>query len=142
MNKYKLDLKQLPTSLVYAFDELDDKISVLNKLVNQCISEQAPIKWTKFTRPPAPWLKDPKISKTKNVLGNLRTKSRHLNHSELTVRQDYQTARNRYKTTIKFKKASFLRKALNSWNPKEVCRTVHRILDPPEKMYESKSWKP
>ena len=44
MNKYKMDFKQLPTSLAYAFDELDDKISVLNKLVNQCISEQAPIK--------------------------------------------------------------------------------------------------
>ena len=38
MNKYILDLKQLPTSLIYAFDEPDDKISVLNKLVNKCIS--------------------------------------------------------------------------------------------------------
>ena len=56
MNKYILDFKQLPTSLVYAFDEPDDKNSVLNKLVNQCISEHAPIKRTKFTRPPAPWL--------------------------------------------------------------------------------------
>ena len=97
MNKCILDFKQLPTSLVYAFDEPDDKISVLNKLVNQCISEHAPIKRTKFTRPPAPWLKDPEISKARSVLDNLRTKSRDLNHSDLTVCQNYQTARNCYK---------------------------------------------
>ena len=38
MNKYILEFKQLPTSLVYAFYELDDKISVLNKLVNQYLN--------------------------------------------------------------------------------------------------------
>ena len=73
-------VKQLPTSLVYACDEPDGKISALDKLVNQCISEHAPIKRTKFTHPPAPWMKDPEISKAKNVLDNLRTKSRDLNH--------------------------------------------------------------
>ena len=46
INKYILDFKQPPTSLVYAFDEPDDKISVLSKLVNQCISEHASIKRT------------------------------------------------------------------------------------------------
>ena len=35
--------------------------------------------------------------------------------------------------TIRSKEASFLRKALNSWNPKEIWETVHRILDPPKK---------
>ena len=53
MNKYILDFKQLPTSLVYAFEKPDDKISVLNKLVNQCMSEHAFVKRTKFTRFPA-----------------------------------------------------------------------------------------
>ena len=96
MNKYILDFKQLTTSLVYAFDEPDDKISVLNKLVNQCVSEHASIKRTKFTHPSAPWLKDPEISKAKNVLENLRTKSCDLNHSDVTVRQNNQTPRNRY----------------------------------------------
>ena len=55
MNDNILGFKQLPTSLVYAFNEPDDKISVLNKLVNQFISEHAPIKRAKFTRRPAPW---------------------------------------------------------------------------------------
>ena len=101
IEKYILDFKQLPTSLVYAFYEPDDKISVLNKLVNQCISEHAPIKRMKFTCLPAPWLKDPEISKkTKNVLNNLQTKSRDLSHSDLTVCQSYQTARNCYKKKL------------------------------------------
>ena len=59
--------------------------------------------------------------------------SRDLNHSDLTIRPNYQTARNCYKKTIRSKKASFLRKALSSRNPKEVWETVHRILNPPKK---------
>ena len=39
----------------------------------------------------------------------------------------------RKKKTITWKKATFLSKALSSGNPKEVWRTVHRILDPPKK---------
>ena len=56
-----------------------------------------------------------------------------MNHSDLTVRQNDQTARIRYKKTVRSKKASFLRKALSSRNPKEVWKTVHRLLDPPKK---------
>ena len=59
--------------------------------------------------------------------------SRDLNHSDLTIRPNYQTARNCYKKTIRSKKASFLRKALSSRNPKEVWETIHRILNPPKK---------
>ena len=104
MNKYILDFKQLPTSLVYAFEKPDDKISVLNKLVNQCMSKHALVKRTKVTRFPALWLKDPEISKARNVLDNLRTKTRDLNHSDLTVHQNRQTARNRYKKQFDRKK--------------------------------------
>ena len=85
MGKYTSYYKQLPTSLVYAFDEPDDKITVLNKLVNQYISEHALMKQTKFTRPLALWMKDPEISSAKNFLDNLRTKSRDLNHSDQTA---------------------------------------------------------
>ena len=125
MNKYILDFKQLSTRLVYAFDEPDDKISVLNKLLNQCISEHIPMTRVKFTCHPAPWMKDPKISKAKNVLVNLQTKSRDLNYSDITVRQNCQSARYHHKK-ITSKKPSFLQKA------KEVWETAHRILDPPK----------
>ena len=86
------------------FDEPDDKITVLNKLVHQCISEYVPIKRMKFTRPPAPWMKDPEISKAKNVLDNLQTKSRDLNHFDLTFRQNYQSAGYCYKKQLDRKK--------------------------------------
>ena len=68
MNKYMLDFKQLATSLVYAFDEPDDKISVLNKLLNQCISEHIPMTRVKFTRHPAPWMKIRKYLRLKTSL--------------------------------------------------------------------------
>ena len=88
MNKYILNFKQLPTTLIYAFDEPDDEISVFNKLVNNCISEHATTKREQFKRPLVPWLKDLEFSKAKNVFDNLRTESRDLYHSDLTVRQN------------------------------------------------------
>ena len=133
MNKYILDFKQLPTNIVYAFDKPDDKILVLSKLLNQCISKHAPIKRTKFTRPPVPWMKHPEISKAKNVLDNLRIKSRDLNRSDLTFRQNYQTEKNLYQKTIRSNKASFLQKALSSQNPNKVWERVHCILNPTKK---------
>ena len=102
---------------VNAFNEPDDEILVLNELLNQCISEHAPIKQTKFTRPPASWLKYPEISKAENVLDNLRTKSRNLNHSELTVCQNYQTARNRFKNN-KIEKSFFSAEGAKFSKPK------------------------
>ena len=51
-------------------------------------------------RPPAQWLKYPKLSKAKNDLDNLRTKSRDLKHSDLIARQNDQTARNCYKKQL------------------------------------------
>ena len=74
MKKYILDFKPIPTSLTYAFDEPDDKILILNKLVKRCRSEHGPIKQTKLVRSSSPSLKDSEISKTKNVFYNLRTK--------------------------------------------------------------------
>ena len=66
-----MDFKQLPTSLVYAFDDPDDRISVLNKLVHQCISGHTPTKRRKYTRPSGSWLKDLEISQVENVRDNL-----------------------------------------------------------------------
>ena len=85
---------------LYSFRIWKNTDQYSTKLVNQCISEHAPTKRTKFTRPPAPWLKGPEIFKAKNVLDNLRTKSRDLNHSDLTFRQNYQTARNLHKKQL------------------------------------------
>ena len=97
MNNSISDFKKLPTNFVYAFDEPDDKIDVLNNLVNRYISDRAPTKKVKLTRPPAPWMKDPEIIVAKNHLENLRNTSRDSNHTELSASQSYQAARNNYK---------------------------------------------
>ena len=119
--------EKLPANLVYAFDEPDDQIGVLNNLINKCISDHAPTKKVKFTRPPAPWMKDLEIISAKNHLENLRNTSRDSNHTETSARQSYQAARNNYKKTIRSKKATFLRKALSSKNPSEVWEMVNSI---------------
>ena len=111
MNNSISDFKKLPTNLVYAFHEPDDKIDVLNNLVNQYISDRAPTKKVKLTRPPAPWMKDPEIIVAKNHLGSLRNTSRDLNHTELSARQSYQAARNN-KKPYDLKKLLFYEKHL------------------------------
>ena len=60
MNNYISDFKKLPTNLVYAFDEPDDQIDLLNNLIIQGISDHAPTKKVKFTHPPVLWMKDQK----------------------------------------------------------------------------------
>ena len=133
LNKFVDDFNQLPTSLVYSFDDPDDQISTLNKLITDCITEHAPTKRVKFTRPPAPWMNDPEIISAKNTLEHLRTTSRDANHTDSNIRETYREARNTYKKSITSKKSAFIKKTLSSKNSKEVWETVHRIINPPKK---------
>ena len=55
--EYYTDFSTLPFSTVYSFDNPDDQLAVLNKLILDCIDRHAPLKRTKFTRPPASWMK-------------------------------------------------------------------------------------
>ena len=56
MKKFVENFQQLPLNLVYSFDDPDDQISLLNKLVTDCINEHAPVRRVKITRPVAPWM--------------------------------------------------------------------------------------
>ena len=55
--EYYTDFSTLSFSTVCSFDNPDDQLTVLNKLILDCIDRHAPLKRTKFTRPPAPWMK-------------------------------------------------------------------------------------
>ena len=44
MNDYFADFKLLPTSLVFGFDDPNDQIAMLNKLITDCTADDAPIK--------------------------------------------------------------------------------------------------
>ena len=54
MNDHVADFKRLLTIIVFGFDNPNDQIAMLNKLITDCIADHAPIKKVKFTRPPTP----------------------------------------------------------------------------------------
>ena len=126
INSYVSDFRELPLNLVYAFDEPDDQVTILNKLILDCIEKHAPIKRIRLTRPVAPWMKDESIVNLKTQLEHHRHKARA--SKEENDRKNYQVTQNKLKKTIKTTKAAFLSKAMSSKNPKEVWSTVNRIL--------------
>ena len=113
-------------NLVYDFDEPDDQVTILNKLVLDCIEKHAPIKRVRLTRPVAPWMKDESIVNLKTQLEHHRHKasvSKEENH-----RKNYQVTPNKLRNIIKTTKATFLRKVMSPKNPKEVWSKVNRML--------------
>ena len=65
------DFSTLPFSTVYSFDNSDDQLAMLSKLILDCIDRHAPLKRTKFTRLPAPWLKQLDLLNYKNNATNI-----------------------------------------------------------------------
>ena len=63
IEKYIQAFKALPISLVYSFEDPNDQLDTLNKLILNAINKHLPLMKTKFTRPPAPWMKDFEINK-------------------------------------------------------------------------------
>ena len=52
------DFEQLPLSIVYSTEDPDMQVDLLSSLIRECIDRHAPLKHTKLTRPPTPWMKD------------------------------------------------------------------------------------
>ena len=127
MNRYINDFQQLPLSLVYSFDDPEDQINILNKLIADCINEHSPLRRVKLTRPIAPWMNDPKITSLHKSMETLR-KQYQLTKLD-SDQEHYRDARNTLKKTIKNCKACFLRNALSAKQPKHVWNTVNRILN-------------
>ena len=71
MNDYFADFKLLPTSLVFGFDDPNDQIAMVNKLITDCTADHAPIKKVRFTRPPASWMKGPELCTAKKHFEHL-----------------------------------------------------------------------
>ena len=80
LEKYVQDFDALPISLIYSFDDSNDQLDTLNKLILSTINEHATLMKTKFTRPPATWMKDFEISKLQKERDNWR----HEAHSKQT----------------------------------------------------------
>ena len=120
--------KTLPFATAYSFNETDDQLDTLNKLIFSVIDKHAPLFKTKFTRPPALCMKDIKINK----LQRERDHWRHEAHKNPTDENwaTYRESRNKIKKAIKEKKTQFYRKVLSSKNSKEIWKVIHRILNP------------
>ena len=54
---YVGDFKTLPLALVYSFEDSNEQLDTLNNLILECIERHEPLVRTKFTNPPAPWMK-------------------------------------------------------------------------------------
>ena len=59
---YMNDFKTLPLALFYSFEDPNEQLDTLNNLILQCIKQHAPLLKTKFTHPPAPWIKQSDIA--------------------------------------------------------------------------------
>ena len=97
----------------------------------QCINKHTPLKRTKITRPPAPWMKSVYIK----YLQSERIKLRKIAHETKNENDipNYRLTRTCLKQTIKAEKRKFYKTTLSSKKPKDVWKTIHRILKPSPK---------
>ena len=132
--EYYTDFSTLLFSTVYSFDNPDNQLAMLNKLILDCIDHHAPLKRTKFTIPPAPWMKLDIIELEKQ-----RDKYRFLAHNIPSKEnwRNFRNASNKLKKKIKDTKTEFYKKILTSKNSKEIWKIVHRILSPSDKTLEA-----
>ena len=115
----------LPLSLVYSVDDPEMQVDILSSLIRECLDRHAPLRRTKVTRPPAPWMKDHDIQELQQQCQNLRTKARRD-----IIWNAYRDKRNQLKSQTGKTKREFYNKALSSKKPKEVWKTIHRVLQP------------
>ena len=69
--------------MVYSFDNPNDQLDTLDKLILNAINEHAPLTKTKFMRPTAPLMKDfeiKKLEKERTTGGMGLIPSKHFNH--------------------------------------------------------------
>ena len=132
--EYYTDFSTLLFSTVYSFDNPDNQLAMLNKLILDCIDHHAPLKRTKFTIPPAPWMKLDIIELEKQ-----RDKYRFLAHNIPSKEnwRNFRNASNKLKKKIKDTKTEFYKKILTSKNSKEIWKIVHCIFNPSGKTIEA-----
>ena len=112
LETYINGFKTLPFGTMYSFDETDDQLDTLNKLILSVIDKHAQLVKTKFTRPPTPWRKDIKINKLQREWDHWWHEA-HKNPTDENWRT-YKESRNKIKKAIKEKKPQFYRKVLSS----------------------------
>ena len=128
--------------MLYSFDDPNDQLDTLSKLILNAINEHAPLTKTTFTRSSASWIKDFEINKLKKERYHWRYEA----HSKPTPQswEKFRAIRNKIKKVINEKKTSFYKKVFQSNNKNDIWKVIHRILSPnpktvkvdPEKLSE------
>ena len=92
-NAFTRDFAELPLSVIYSSDDPDEQLEMLSKLFRECIDRHTPLKRTRVSRPPAPWLKELKIISNNSrgtasycALAHVLTKAKV--HGRHTVRKE------------------------------------------------------
>ena len=93
MENYVTDFQQLPPNLVYSFDNPDDQVAMVKKLITDCINIRAPLKRVKLTRPIAPWMHDLKIIELQKELASQQETYR--SHETSINHKNYKNTRNK-----------------------------------------------
>ena len=127
-NDHINDVKLLPFNIVHAVEDPDEKISLFNDILLECMNRHAPLKRTKITPQPAPWMRDISIQQLKQK----RDQARYLafQTNDVNDRQNYVSLRNEIKSTIKIAKREFYKTALSSKRPSQVWKVINKILKP------------
>ncbi len=129
MNNFINDFRNLPLNVIYALDDVSEKVSIFNDLVTSCIDRHAPSRRVKITRPSSPWMKDLQISDLQRKRNILR--QRHANNrDDQDILRELQKVRNELKTKIRNTKKTFLRNLLANKSSSETWKTINKILHP------------
>ena len=97
--KFKEDLGGVPFSIVFGVEEPNEKLDIFNSLFKSCLDRFAPLRRTKITRPPAPWLNEEEIRKLQRERNELRYLAHRINSPGIW--EKFRDVRNRIKTKIK-----------------------------------------
>ena len=109
-------------------------LHLINYIID-CIDRHAPLKRTKFTRPPAPWMKQLDIIELQKQCDKYIFLAHNIPIKENWI--NFRNARNALKKKIKDTKAAFYKKILTSKNSKKIWKIVYRILNPSDKTCEA-----
>ena len=98
-------------------------------MFSECLERHAPLRRTRITRPPAPWMKTPEIENLQREREVLRAEAQKPDAGDCTWTA-YRLVRNKLKYAIRSARKSFIEKTLSSNKSREVWRVIHRILKP------------
>ena len=129
---FQEDFSSLPLDVVYGLECADDMVDAMNLLIRDCIDRHTPLRRTKVTRPPAPWLQTDEIRLLQLERDHLMMRA-HEYGSEASWNA-IREVHNKIKSVINKARGSFFSKALSSKRPKEVWKVIHRILNPSPKL--------